>query len=333
MSTHSRRSFSLALAATVTAVLGYAHTAPAATNVRAGVVDVTTNLAYQNAAAAGTGIVLTASGEILTNNHVIRGATTIRVTDPSTGRSYAATAVGYSVANDVAILQLTGASHLRTVTVGNSSNVKVGQKVTAVGNAGGVGGQPAVAAGRVTGVGRSIVATDGAGISEQLTNLIRVDAALRPGDSGGPLLNAKGRVIGMNTAGSSTLAANAATEGYAIPINRAISLAKQIAAGRSSTTVHIGSTPFIGVSVGPPANPSVSGLQVVQVVPGSPAEQAGLAVGDTITAVNGLAVTSYAALTSLLLRFNAGVTLAVDWLDATGAPQTSTITTAVGPPQ
>jgi S1-C subfamily serine protease len=264
---------------------------------------------------------------------VIRGATTIRVTDPSTGRSYAATAVGYSVANDVAILQLTGASHLRTVTVGNSSNVKVGQKVTAVGNAGGVGGKPAVAVGKVTGVGRSIVATDGGGISEQLTNMIRVDAALQPGDSGGPLLNAKSRVIGMNTAGSSTLAANAATEGYAIPINRAISLAKQIVAGRSSATVHIGSTPFIGVSVGPPATPSVSGLQIVQVVPGSPAEQAGLAVGDTITAVNGQPVTSYDALTSLLLQFNAGVTLTVDWLDATGAPQTTTLTTAAGPPQ
>ena len=327
-----RRRLSIALVVTVTAVLGFAHTAPAA-GVRTGVVDVTTNLAYQNASAAGTGIVLTASGEILTNNHVIRGATTIRVTDPSTGRSYAATAVGYSVANDVAILQLTGASHLHAVTVGNSSNVRVGQKVTAVGNAGGVGGRPAVAVGKVTGIGRSIVASDGAGISEQLTNMIRVDAALQPGDSGGPLLNAKGRVIGMDTAGSSTLASNAATEGYAIPINRAVSLAKQIVAGNSSATVHIGSTPFIGISVGPPADPATVGLQIVQIVPGSPAELAGLAVGDTITAVNGQPVGSYDALTSLLLKFNAGATLTVDWLDAAGAAQTATIQTTAGPPQ
>ena len=324
----------LALALVPVLASGYvlAPGAPAATTVRTGVVDVTTNLAYQNANAAGTGIVLTKSGEILTNNHVIRGATTIRVVDPGTGRSYPATAVGYSVADDVAILQVTGASSLHTVTLGNSSNVKVGQKVTAVGNAGGVGGRPAVAVGKVTGIGRSITATDGGGISEQLVNMIQVDAALQPGDSGGPLLNARGRVIGVNTAGSSTFASSAGVEGYAIPINRAVTLAKQIVAGRSSATVHIGSTPFLGVSVGSPADPTLTGLQILQIVSGSPAEGAGLAAGDTITAVNGKPVTSYDALTSFLLQYNAGVVLTVDYVDATGAEQTVTVTTGVGPP-
>jgi S1-C subfamily serine protease len=328
--TFSRR-LVLALLPALAAVFAFVHGAPAAT-VRTGVVDVTTNLAYQNANAAGTGIVLTKTGEILTNNHVIRGATTIRVVDPSTGRSYAATAVGYSVANDVAILQVTGASNLHTVALGNSSNVKVGQKVKAVGNAGGVGGRPAVALGKVTALGRTITAGDGGGISEQLVNMIQVDAALEPGDSGGPLLNARGRVIGMNTAGSSTFASSTGVEGYAIPINRAVTLAKQIVAGRSSATVHIGSTPFIGVSVGSPSDPSLTGLKVVQVVSGSPAEQAGLVAGDTITAVNGRQVASYDALTSMLLGFNAGVVLSVDYVDATGAAQNATLTTGVGPP-
>src|SRR5206468_10490986 len=221
----------------------------AASPVTTGVVDIETNLAYQNAAAAGTGMVLTSSGEVLTNNHVIRGATTIRVTDPSTKRSYAATVVGYSVTSDVAVLQLTGASHRHTGTLGNSSNVKLNQRVTAVGNAGGVGGKPSSATGKVTGLGRTIVASDGQGLSAQLTGLIRINAVLQPGDSGGPLLNANARVIGMDTAASAALTSQAVGEGYAIPINRAASLAKQIVAGRSSATVHIGSTAFLGVSI------------------------------------------------------------------------------------
>ena len=133
-----------------------------------GVVDVTTTLGYQNGSAAGTGIVLTSTGEVLTNNHVIRGATDLRVIDPSTGKSYAATVVGYSVTRDIAVLQLKGASHLHTVTLGNSATVKVGQKVTAVGNAQGRGGTPASATGKVTAVKRSIVASDETGVSEQL---------------------------------------------------------------------------------------------------------------------------------------------------------------------
>ena len=107
-----------------------------------GVVDVDTNLGYQNVAAAGTGMVLSSAGEILTNNHVIRGATTIHVTVPATNRSYAATVVGYDVSADVAVLKLRGASGLQTVALGNSGTLTRGQTVTAVGNAGGAGGAP-----------------------------------------------------------------------------------------------------------------------------------------------------------------------------------------------
>jgi S1-C subfamily serine protease len=290
---------------------------------------VTTNLAYSNGSAAGTGMVLTSSGEVLTNNHVIRGATTIRVIDPSSGRSYAATVVGYSVANDVAVLQLQGASQLRTVHVA-SLGVKVGQRVTALGNAGGANGKPIPAAGKVTAVGQSITASDGQGISEELVSLIQTNAPLQPGDSGGPLLNASGRVVGMNTAASVGFQFQTVNQAYAIPIGRALTLAKQMVAGRASATVHVGSTPFLGVSVSQGPN---GGLLVGSVVPGSPAELAGIVAGDTLTAVDGQPVGSYNALSALVLLHSAGDTVTLQWLDLSGAAQTAGVQTVAGPPQ
>ena len=308
---------------------------PAAAALTTGVVDVTTTLGYQNGAAAGTGMVLTSTGEVLTNNHVIRGETDLRVIDPSTGRSYAATVVGYSVTRDIAVLQLKGASHLRTVTLGNSATVKVGQKVTAVGNAQGLGGKPASAAGKVTGVKQTIVASDESGVSEQLTGLIQIDAALEPGDSGGPLLNKAGRVVGMNTAASVGFQFQSSHEGYAIPINQALALAKQIKAGKASLIVHIGSTPFLGVSVSTAdsSQGTAAGALVVSVLPGSPADQAGLVQGDTITALDGQAIVTYDQLSRLLLQHAAGDTVTLAWIDGTGATQTADVTTAAGPPQ
>jgi S1-C subfamily serine protease len=323
----------IASAAAAAALAFMPHPAQAAAKpaVSTGVVDVNTTLGLENGAAAGTGIVLNSTGEILTNNHVIRGATVARVTDPSTGKSYAATVVGYSVTQDVAVLQLTGASKLHPVTLGSSSTVKVGQKITAVGNALGKGGKPAIAPGKVTGTGQTIVASDGS-LSEQLTGLIKINAALQPGDSGGPLLNANGRVVGMDTAASVNFQFQSSNEGYAIPINRAITLAKQIVAGRASATVHIGSTPFIGVSVATDAQ-DVQGAVVAGIVAGSPAETAGIVAGDTITQLNGQPVTSFNDLSTLLLQYNAGVTVTLVYTDATGVTQTTSITTAVGPPQ
>jgi S1-C subfamily serine protease len=327
---------SRSLVAAVVAAIGIGFAPhPAAAALSTGVVDVTTTLGYQNGSAAGTGMVLTQSGEILTNNHVIRGATDLRVIDPSTGRSYTATVVGYSVTRDIAVLQLNGAAHLHTVALGNSATVKVGQKVTAVGNAQGRGGKPASAAGKVTAVKRSIVASDESGLSEQLTGLIQIDAALQPGDSGGPLLNKAGRVIGMDTAASATFAFQSSHEGYAIPINQALALAKQIVAGQASLVVHIGATPFLGVSVST-ANSSqgtATGALVQSVVPGSPAEQAGLVEGDTITTLDGQPIVTYDQLSQLLLQHAAGDTVTLQWIDGTGATQTAAVTTASGPPQ
>ena len=337
MNSRSRFGSRLGVVAGVAALaavgLGFAPR-PAEAALSTGVVDVTTTLGLENGAAAGTGMVLTASGEILTNNHVIRGATNMRVIDPSTGRSYTATVVGYSVTSDVAVLQINGAAHLHPITRGNSSNAKVGQVVTAVGNAGGKGGKPATAKGKITGISQSIVASDGEGLSEQLVGLIRINAALQPGDSGGPLLNAAGRVIGMDTAASVDFEFQSSHVGYAIPINRALTLATQIVAGRASATVHVGSTPFLGVSVADgTANQGPAGAFVAGVVSGSPAEQAGIVTGDTITAVDGQPVTSYDVLSSLLLQYNAGATVTLQWIDETGATQTADVVTATGPPQ
>ena len=299
-----------------------------------GIVDVTTTLGLQNGAAAGTGMVLTSTGEVLTNNHVIRGATDVRVIDPSTGKHYSATVIGYSVTRDIAVLQIKGAKNLKTVTLGNSSNVRVGQKVTALGNAQGVGGKPIAAAGKITALRQTITASDESGISEQLTGLIQTDAALQPGDSGGPLLNAAGRVIGMDTAASVGFEFQSSHQGYAIPINQAVTLAKQIRAGTPSLIVHIGATPFLGVSVSTAATDQGSGGAVIaSVVSGSPAEQAGLVPGDVITSLNGQAITTYGQLSSLLLQHTAGEGVTLTWLDGTGATQTGSVTTASGPPQ
>src|SRR6185503_693076 len=166
-----------------------------------GVVVIETNLGYQGGQAAGTGIVLTSSGEVLTNNHVIRGATDIRIRVPSTGRSYSAKVVGYSVSDDVAVLQASGASNLKTTPIGDSDSVDAGESVRALGNAGGTG-RLISASGTITGLGRSISVNDEQGGSENLSGLIETNAAVRPGDSGGPLLNASGEVIGMDTAAS-----------------------------------------------------------------------------------------------------------------------------------
>ena len=232
-------------------------TAQVAAKVDPGLVDVVSTLGYQDGEAAGTGMVLTSSGEVLTNNHVIDGATSIKVTDIGNGRTYTAKVVGYNKTKDVAVLQLVNASGLTTVSL-SSSGVQSGQKVVALGNAGGKGGTPSVATGKVTGTGKTITASDeDAGNAEQLQGLIETNAGIQPGDSGGPLVNTKGEVVGMDTAAStgisttgfSSQSQQTATQAFAIPITEAASIASQIEAGHASSTVHLGTTAFLGVEV------------------------------------------------------------------------------------
>ena len=318
------------------AALGIAGTGSArdsATAVKvAGVVTVTTDLAFEGSSAAGTGMVLTRAGQVLTNNHVIKGATAIRVRIPSTGRTYRATVLGYSIGGDVALLQLTNASGLSTVTTGDSSLVRVGQAVTAVGNAGGRG-TPTSSTGKVTALDRAITVSDGGRSTARLAHLIEIDAELEPGDSGGPLLDSLDRVVGMNAAASLGFRFEASNDGYSIPINRALTVVKQVRGGQGSATVHVGSTPLLGVSISPAAAGDDSGALVASVTPGLPADRAGIVAGSTITRLDGKPVGSYRQLTALLLRHHAGDRVTVHWADPSGALHTARIKTAAGPPQ
>ncbi len=178
-------------------------TSQIASRVDPALVDVVSTDGDQQAESAGTGIVLSSNGVILTNNHVINGATSIKVTDIGNGKTYTAKIVGYDASHDVAVLQLQNASGLTVASLGNSSTVQTGDNVVALGNAGGKGGTPSVATGTVTALNQSITASDElSGAAEQLTGLIETNANIQPGDSGGSLVNVYGQVIGMDTAAS-----------------------------------------------------------------------------------------------------------------------------------
>jgi S1-C subfamily serine protease len=327
--------FALALATAARAV-GSTGRASDATGA---VVNIYTRLGYSGSAAAGTGIVIGSSGLVLTNNHVIRGATTLHATDVGNGRTYTATVLGYSIASDVALLQLKNASGLQTATIGG--NASVGQAVTAYGNAQGAGGQPAAAPGTVKAVGQSITASDDQGDSERLTGLIRTNAPLEPGDSGGPLVDSNGRVVGMDTAASTSFQFSfqqTATQAFAIPIAHALAVAKQIQSGKGTATVHVGPTAMLGVNVQSPdtygfGSYGSNGALVVGVVPGSPADNVGVSEGSVITSIGGKSIKSPTQLANVMLAHAPKDTVAITWLDGFGARTSATARLAVGPPQ
>jgi S1-C subfamily serine protease len=302
-----------------------------------GVVDI--NTLVSQGEGAGTGMVLTSSGRILTNNHVINGATKIVVTDVDTGKRYSAKVVGTAPTKDVAVLQLENASGLDTVKTGDSDDVSTGDPVVAIGNAGGKGGDPTVVTGSVVAKGRSITASDeSGGESQRLSNLIQVTAPIVPGDSGGPLANADGEVIGINSAASTNNQGSTTGEGYAIPINDALDIARQIVDGRASDTVHIGVRGVLGVQVIPASagdalgGTSGGGAQVAGVAAGSGAERAGVAQGSTITSLDGRQITSAEDLTSAMGSRKPGAKVRLGWTDQSGQTHTATVTLTEGPP-
>ena len=334
--------------------------------VEPGVVDVTANLRYLQEMAKGTGFVIdAAAGLILTNNHVINGATSVTVTPVTSGRSYPARILGYDRADDVALLQVRGVPRLKAVAIGSSSRVQVGTPVLAIGNEAGQGGSPTVAPGVISGLGRTIVASDqSSGLTETLRGMMQTSADIRPGDSGGPLAGADGRVIGIDTAAGG----NTVYSGYVIPIDQAMPIARQIAAGRQGARVQVGLPAFLGVllpdstssspqrqagqelhqtgavsrsgsgctsgdTTATPASiaPAGGGALVDGVLCGTPAAQAGLFAGDVITSVGGHAVTSPRSLTALLGRCRPGGQVALAWVAPGGSLHTAVVTLAAGP--
>jgi len=302
------------------------------TGVDAAVVDINSTLSG-GASAAGTGMLLTSTGEVLTNNHVIEGALAISVQLTSTGDLYNARVIGFDRLDDVAVLQLDGASGLATIPLGDSSKVQVGDSVTALGNALGRGGAPAAATGSVTALNQTITATDESGTqaAENLGGMIQIDAAIKPGDSGGPLLDSNGRVIGMDTAasGGRQWQQTGAMEAFAIPINSAIADVHRIVNAPPGSQNTAGG--FLGVSavdsIAPP------GALVEGTEPGSPAAGIGLAGGDVITSVAGSALDSVNALKAVLGKHRSGESVTVVWTTGSGQAQRTTVTLGTPPPQ
>jgi S1-C subfamily serine protease len=224
-----------------------------------GIVDITSNLHYQGGTAEATGMVISSSGLVLTNNHVIDNSTGLIASLVTSGRHYQATVVGYDQTDDVALLQLKGASGLPTVPIGNSTTVKVNDAVVALGNAEGAGGARVVT-GSITGLNRTITASDQGSVagSETLHGMLQTNAEIVPGDSGGPLVNTAGQVIGMDTAAQSGSFGNQQNEGFAIPIDRAVSITRLIASGQKSANIKIGLGGFLGVIVAGGKNPAAT---------------------------------------------------------------------------
>jgi S1-C subfamily serine protease len=292
-----------------------------------GVVYVAATLAYEQSTAAGSGVAV-GSRSVLTSDHVVRGATRLRVTDARSGRTYTAVVVGYDTRADVALLRVRATRPLRAAVLGGGARLAAGSAVAAVGYA-------SVTRGRVTALHESVRAIDADGTVEQLTGLIETDAPPPRGTSGGPLVDASGRVVGIDAAAWGGAAGG---RGFAVPIATALAVVHRIESGHSGGTTHVGPTPFLGVGVAAAAAyanvTSTRGALVAVVVPASPAARAGVANGDVITSIDGRAVAAPASLANLILRYgSAGGTVRVGWVDRYGLVHRATVRLASGPPQ
>ena len=246
--------------------------------------------------ATGTGFIVSADGEIVTNAHVIEGEDQVKVRLPGETEARDAVVVGTaSDTTDLAVLKVEGVSGLTPAELGTSADLVVGQPVVAVGYALGLRGDPTVTAGILSAVNRSLDA--------QLSGLLQTDAAISPGNSGGPLLDARGRVIGVNTAKAGSTAAE--NIGFAIPVDTAVRITDGLRGGVAV------STGFLGVSTRD-AELGDLGAEIVEVVPGSAADDAGLEVGDVITGVDGTVVSGSGDLGSVIRAQTPGASITLE---------------------
>jgi S1-C subfamily serine protease len=296
-----------------------------------GVVTILTDMYYDDQSqAAGTGSVLTDDGQVLTNNHVIEGSTKIEVTIESTGDVYYGLVLGTDKTKDVALLQLVDdngdeVTGLDTVTL-NYDDPEIGDRVRSVGNALGTG-DLVTATGDIVSLGESLSISDGYGAAyEELDNLIEIDADVVSGDSGGPLIDEDGEVIGMVTAAST---GGNDIRGFAITISDAMDVVEQILDGDDSGTVNIGTTAFLGVTLS--TDQTASGVTLDGTIADTPGDKAGLKKGDVITAIDGVAVTSVEELKAAIAAHEAGDRVEISYTDSSGVERTVEATLTEGP--
>ncbi|MBF4163444.1 S1C family serine protease [Nocardioides acrostichi] len=302
-------------------------TSEATTAESTGLVTITSDVDFGEATAAGTGMVVGADGLVVTNHHVVEGATSITVTVVNTGASYTAEVLGYDTRRDIAVLRLSDASGLTVAPLADTTDTTTalarGAVVTAVGDAGGDGGTLTASSGTLTALRRSITVSDEeTGDAVRLRRLLEAEADIISGDSGGALLDAAGDVVGMNVAASS---GSVDVTGYAIPIARVERVLAQVLAGDDSGSVTLGYTPFLGVAL------TGDGLEIAGVVADSGAADAGLARGDAITTVDGTQVGTGTQLSRLLDQHAVGDSVVVGWRDASGATHSAAVTLGRAP--
>jgi S1-C subfamily serine protease len=309
-----------------------------AAKINPAIVDVNTVLG--SGEAAGSGMIVNANGEILTNNHVVSGSTSITVTVQGRSDQYTAHVVGVDVGDDVAVIQIDqSVSGLPTVTFANSSSVQVGDTVVAIGNALGRGGIPHATQGQVTALNQTITASEGQGSSETLDGMIESDAVIYPGDSGGALVNTSSQVVGMITAGEAQGFRSASDTGYAITANDAVAITNRIRAHEIASDLTYGQVGFLGVSVQTldPTTASrlglnvTSGALVTSVQQDSPADNGGITRDSVITKVGGSAVTSADTLGTAIRSHQAGDTVSVTFVNTSGSHTVSVSLAGVNP--
>lgn len=298
------------------------------------IVDINTTLG--NGQAAGTGMLISSTGEILTNNHVVSGSTSISVTVQGRSQSYSAHVVGVDISQDVAVVQIdSSVSGLPTVTIADSSSLEVGDTVIAIGNALGQGGTPHVTRGQVTALDQTITASEGGGTSETLDGMIESDAVIYEGDSGGALVNSAGQVVGMITAGQAQGFRSAASNvGYAVASDTALGVVNRIRAHELAADLTYGQVGYLGVQVqsldavaAQQLGLSVTSGALVAAAPqsGTPAANAGITRFSVITKFDGTSITSAGPLGNAIKSHHPGDSVSITWVNSSGT-HTSTVT-------
>ena len=300
-----------------------------------GIVDITATSGITNDAELATGMVITHAGLVLTNNHAIAGSTSISVREVDSGTTFQATVVGYDTNLDVAVLQLSDVHNLATVTLSPKAKIAVGEAVVAIGNADGANATPIVVTGKVLGKDKSIVAEGGPTGSEDLSGLVSDNADIVPGDSGGPLISPKGKIIAMDTAASTSLVSTSANtkaspRSFAVPIATVEKVVKALKDHHTMPGLHAGPSAFLGVEIG--TTSASPGAVVEGVLPGDAAASV-LTPGDVITKIDSAAVTSPNSLLTDLEAYSPGDSVLITYEDSSGSSATASLTLGTGPAQ